>query len=108
MQPLNRGHQTRPQQAQLQNARSEPERPQKERPLNRMPDLVMPAMPPLGLITAIENWVKRRLDAWKHQRHLPRSRQEAELLDQHLRDDIGIDQSSVNEQNPGASSPCRG
>lgn len=108
MQPFNRRHQTRPQQAQHQDARSESKRPQEERPLNRMPDLVMPAMPPLGLITGIENWIKRRLDAWKHQRHLRRSRQESELLDQRMRDDIGIDQPSVDEQTPGASGPCRG
>ncbi|WP_417329989.1 hypothetical protein [Halomonas cupida] len=103
MQQLNRRHQT-----QARNEHPDMEDRQEETALNRMPDLVMPAMPPLGLITAIENWIKRRLDAWKHQRHLRRSRQESELLDQRMRDDIGIDQPSVDEQTPGASSPCRG
>lgn len=108
MQPLNRRHSTRPQQAQRQEPRPGTELPQEKKPLNRMPDLVMPAMPPLGLITAIEHWVKRRLDAWKHLRRLRSPRQEARRFDQHPRDDIEADQSSVNEPTSGASGPYRG
>lgn len=52
-----------------------------ERKQNPFPDVYMPAMPPLGLITAIENWVRN----WRRRRQLVR------LLkyDDFLLEDIG-------------------
>ncbi|MFC3286174.1 hypothetical protein [Litchfieldella rifensis] len=50
-----------------------------------MPDFYMPAMPPLGLITAIENWSRAWIRAWRRRRRLLR------LLDydDHMLDDMG-------------------
>ncbi|ALM52408.1 hypothetical protein [Halomonas huangheensis] len=63
-----------------------------QKPLNRMPEVIMPAMPPLGLIMAIENWVKRRVVAWRGRRQQRAAAREAGNLDHRMRRDIGIDQ----------------
>ncbi|MDT8894357.1 DUF1127 domain-containing protein [Halomonas sp. I1] len=66
-----------------------------ERPRNRLPTFYMPAMPPLGLIDALEGWIVGRVRQWQRRRHF--RRQIANLLvhDDRILADIGLDRREL-------------
>nr|WP_298373053.1 hypothetical protein [uncultured Halomonas sp.] len=78
---------------QLENLQREVKTPLNEPSIPRpsMPDFYMPAMPPMGLINAIENWVKALLSRRRfRQRFLP-------LLgyDDHILEDMGHNREDI-------------
>ncbi|MES3675800.1 DUF1127 domain-containing protein [Halomonas elongata] len=66
-----------------------------KRPRNQPPSLYMPAMPPLGLIDALEGWIVDRARRWRRRREF--RRQVANLLahDDRILADLGLERDEI-------------
>ncbi|MBW5799939.1 DUF1127 domain-containing protein [Halomonas elongata] len=66
-----------------------------KRPRNQPPSLYMPAMPPLGLIDALEGWIVDRARQWRRRREF--RRQVANLLahDDRILADLGLERDEI-------------
>lgn len=66
-----------------------------ERPRNHLPTFYMPAMPPLGLINALEGWIVSRARQWRRRREF--RRQVANLLaqDDRILADLGLKRDEI-------------
>ncbi|CBV43086.1 DUF1127 domain-containing protein [Halomonas elongata] len=68
-----------------------------KRPRNQPPSLYMPAMPPLGLIDALEGWIVDRARQWRRRREF--RRQVANLLahDDRILADLGLERDEIEQ-----------
>ncbi len=82
--------------------REQPQRRRSAAARTAMPDLCMPAMPPLGLMAAVDRWIEAR--------RRRRALRQLLALDDHLLCDLGLTREHLSEATraPGPSAARRG